>query len=670
MPYPSSHMANERINSLIIPSAEQFRRVRQSKGNQELNDELKIKANELEKLFAEHQLRTPTSAGNYQSNYFNRSKTSRHGHMQSWPSAIDNAGGAFLEDQVFDNDSINIDKKNSDHESIGFAGSPGKFYDMYMQKRDAKLRDEWNTKGAEKEAKLRAMEDCLERSTAQMKSIERRRSFSSSSIFSRDQQQSVLFQKCDDREDMSEFMNQKRNDVLRSSSETSLEEVSKHTTTPRKKQNLPIKPSSKPRNIVASVPRSPMKVSSSPSSRRKSQAESPLARSVPNLSYMRKENAEPYSPAGKTTPRAPYSRSKLLHSQSLRKSSAMNSEGVMLAPLKFDKDKMEQSPKCVMSAPPKSVKDKMGQSLSDKFSNILDTKTSLKMGKDAEFSSRGGLTETTRGSNIASTFTHNDDEDVDDMELDSEDSMGRDVDEFENMISAVEENFDIGAPRPSHEMEKKNPGPENRRLLRSLSQVCYASEAGYSPSSVPSNFLNSPVSQTHEMPDVDALDSPVGSPTSWDSHFLSSTQANGATRTRKKWGTTAQNPINIIKSSQSLSRKDKARGFKRLLKFGRKNPDADSLVKDWIAATTSKGDDCTRNGHDSRHCSNDSLYEDVLLNERVQSLHRSIPAAPANFKPRENHLSGSSIKAPRSFFSLSSFRSKGKDSKDKGSSDM
>lgn len=410
---------------------------------------------------------------------------------------------------------------------------------------------------------------------------------------------------------MLEFMNQKKNDVLRSSSETSLEEVSKHTTTPRKKQHLPIKTSSKPRNIVASVPRSPMKVSSSPSNRRKSQSESPLARSVPNFSYMRKENAEPYSPAGKTIPRAPYSRSKLLHSQSLRKSSALNSEGVGLAPLKFDKDKMEQSPKGVVSAPLKSVKDKMRQGHSDKFSNISDTKTSLKKGKDADFSSSGGLTET-RDSNIASRFTHNDD----DMELDSEDSESRDEDDFENMISAVEEHFDNGTARSSHEMEKKNSGPENRHLLRSLSQVCYASEAGYSPSSVPSNFLNSPVSQTHEMSDVDALDSPVGSPTSWNPHFLNPTHINGATRTRKKWGTTAQNPINIVKSSQSLSRKDKARGFKRLLKFGRKNPDVDSLVKDWIAATTLKGNDCTRNARDSHHRSDDSLYEDVLFNKR------------------------------------------------------
>lgn len=415
-------------------------------------------------------------------------------------------------------------------------------------------------------------------------------------------------------------MNQKKNDVLRSSSETSSEEVSKHTTTPRKKQNLPIKTSSKPRNIVAPVPRSPMKVSGSPSSRGKSQPESPLARSVPNLTGIRKENVQPHSPAaGKTMSRSPYSRSKSLLSQSLKKSSALNSEGIVLAPLKFDKDKMEQSPKYVMSAPLKSWRDKIGRSLSDKISNITDTKISLKKGKDADFSSRGGLTET-RGCHIASRFIHNDEEDVDDMELDSEDSEGRDENDYENMISAVEENFDNGTRRLSHKREKKNSGPESRHLMRSLSQVCYASEAGYSPASVPSDFLNSPVSQTHEMSDVDALDSPVGSPASWNSHFLSLTQTDSATRTRKKWGTVVENPINVVKSSQTLSRKDKARGFKRLLKFGRKNPGADSLVKDWIASTTlhtlTKGDDCTRNGRDNRHRSNDSLYDGLLFNER------------------------------------------------------
>ncbi|CAN4100051.1 unnamed protein product [Withania somnifera] len=617
-------MAKEGLDSFSTFSTEQYQRIRQSKGNQELNDELIIKANELEKLFAEHKLRA--TPGNQSSS----NTTSRHDYTQSWPSAtssFENIENVFV-DQVFDNDkfrepaaTISVDKSADHDELMGFAGSPGKFYDMYMQKRDAKIREEWNSKGAEKEEKLRAMEDSFERSSAEMKTMERLRSFNSSSSFGRDQQS-------DDREDMPEFMSQKRNDELKSSGETPLEEVSKNTS-PRKKQQLPIKTSSKPRTIVATVPRSPMKVSTNPSYRRKSKPESPVACFVPNLSYMRKENPEPYSPAGKTTTRAHYSRNKLLHSQSLRTSSVLNSEGVILAPLEFDDDKMEQSPKCVVSAPLKSVKDKTGQNHSDKLSNISDTKTSLKKGKDAEFISRGGLIES-RNSNVSSRFAHNDDGDVDDMELDSEDSEGRDEDNFENMISAAEEKFDNGTPRPRHEMEKVSSGSENRCFLRSSSQVYYASDAGYSPSSLPSNFLNS-----HEMSDVDASDSPRGSPQSWNSHFLSTTHTDGATRTRKKWGTTAQNPINIVKSSQSLPHKDKARGFKGLFKFGRKTPGADGLVKDWISATTSKGDDCIRKGHYSPHPSDVSLYEDVLFNERT----------------------------PRSFFSLSSFRSKGKDSK-------
>ncbi|XP_060218107.1 uncharacterized protein LOC132645229 isoform X3 [Lycium barbarum] len=655
-----------------LDSFSQFRiRVRQSKGNQELNDELEVKANELEKLFAEHKLRTPP--GNKSNS---TPRITRHSYMQSWPS-VDNA---FV-DQMFDNDtfmgpkatstSINIDKsvassrtkvihRNYSDELISFSdGSPGKFYDMYMQKRDAKLKEEWNSKGPEKEAKLRAMEDSLERSTAEMKTIERLRSFNSSSIFSGDQQHSVLFGQSDDREDTPEFLKQKRNDELRSSSETSLEEVSKHTT-PRKKQHLPIKTSSKPRTIVGSVPRSPMKVSSSPSFWRRSQPESPLARSVPNLSYMRKESAEPSSPSGKTTTRSQsktYSRSKLLHSQSLRKNTALKSEGVILAPLKFDKDKMEQSPKSVIPTPLKSGKDKMEQSLSDKFHNISDTKTSLKKGKDADFSSSGGLIE----SNVASSFANNDNDD-DDMELDSDTSEDRVEEDFENMTSAVDENFDNGTPRPSHEMEKLvNSGSENRHVLqRSFSQVCYASEAGLSPCSVPSNFLNSPVSQTHqnpfsyphEMSDVDASDfySPVGSPSSWNSHFLSPTQTDGAAKTRKKWGTSAQNPIPIVKSSQTLSPKDKAKGLKRLLKFGSKNRGTDSLVKDWISATAYKEGDGRGNGRDPPNWSDCSSYEVEVFNKRVfaiQPLHSSIPAPPANFKLRDDHLPGSSIKEAR-----------------------
>ncbi|KAJ7003298.1 hypothetical protein NC653_008513 [Populus alba x Populus x berolinensis] len=61
-------------------------------------------------------------------------------------------------------------------------------------------------------------------------------------------------------------------------------------------------------------------------------------------------------------------------------------------------------------------------------------------------------------------------------------------------------------------------------------------------------------------------------------------------------------------------------------------------------------------GFSQGHPSDDGLNE-------IQTLNSSIPAHPENFKLRDDLMSGSSIKAPRSFFSLTSFRSKGIDSK-------
>ncbi|KAL3618164.1 hypothetical protein CASFOL_038485 [Castilleja foliolosa] len=183
-----------------------------------------------------------------------------------------------------------------------------------------------------------------------------------------------------------------------------------------------------------------------------------------------------------------------------------------------------------------------------------------------------------------------------------------------------------------------------------------------------------PFSYPHEMSDVD---SPGGSPASWNSNSFNQTELDSS-RMRKKWGT-AQKPMLVAQSSNNLPRKDMKTGFKRLLKFGRKSRGSDILV-DWISATTSEGDDDTEDGRDSTYRSSedlrksrmgfshaqpsdDSYNEGEFFNESVQSSQISISAAPANFKLRDDHISGSSIKAPRSFFSLSTFRSKGSDSK-------
>ncbi|KAK4373822.1 hypothetical protein RND71_004499 [Anisodus tanguticus] len=204
----------------------QVQRVRQSKGNQELNDELKMKANELERLFSEHKLRALED----QSNSTRKSKAS---NMQGRQVAASSSRKPVVDNvvvQLSDNYILNDSATNSDDidrsaitpltkeavnqrdvlnmtssEQSFSEGSRGKFYERFMQKRNAKLREEWNSKRDEKEAKLKALEDSFERSRADMKAkfaestdkdsavsaahrhAERLHSFNSRSILRRDQ---------------------------------------------------------------------------------------------------------------------------------------------------------------------------------------------------------------------------------------------------------------------------------------------------------------------------------------------------------------------------------------------------------------------------------------------------------------------------------------------------
>ncbi|MCD7455895.1 hypothetical protein HAX54_030048 [Datura stramonium] len=708
-------------------------RVRQSKGNQELNDELKMKANALERLFSEHKLRAPEG----QSTSTRKSKVSDMQGRQLATSSnrkpvVDNtlvqlSGNYMLNEPATNSDDIDRSAitpptKEADNQTFGDVlrrtsselsfshSSRGKFYERYMKKRDAKLREEWNSKRAEKEAKLKALEYRLERSRADMKAkfagstdkdsavsgarrrAERLQLFNSRSILRRDQQQ-LVFEQSDDEEGLSEFPRQKKYGQDRSFDETSVgEDGSKNT---QNKKLLPVKSfsSSTPRTSVVPVPRSGRKASIGTSGRRRFQSDNPLAQSVSNFSDIRKENTKSSSAVGKTTRSQSrnYTRDKSSReevslvredkswqSQSLRKSSAnvgefteaspLNIDGVV-APLRFDKDEMEQS-------------------LNDKFLKNSDSKTFLIKGKDPVFSTRAGLTK--KGTSVISKVEGNDNE-YDDMVLEPEDTA---EEEFENMTAEHREYFDNGEPRLSHDSEKMvTSESESGDVFRSFSQMDSALDAV-----LPSEFLSGgtvpdslgeshvswnlhahhPFSYAQEMSDVDAsVDSPVGSPVSWNSQSLNQMESDAA-RNRKKWGM-AQKPVFVANSAQSLSRKDTAGGFKRLLKFGKKNRGADNLV-DLISVTTSEGDDDTEDGRDpynrsseyhrkSRmglsqgHPPDDNLYGDEFFSEQVQSLHTSIPAPPDNFKSREDYLSGSSIKAPKSFFSLSTFRSKGSDSK-------
>lgn len=164
--------AREGIDSFSTPPTEQTRRARQSKGiNHELNDELRMKAKELEKLFAQHKLRTPGEQ------FISSRKVEPETNYME-PTAV-------FSPQFYDNHqpiepSSSSSPRNTSHNygdttSKDFLmlsiseGSRGKFYDRYMQKRNAKLREEWSSNRADKEARLKSMQDSLERSKSEMK---------------------------------------------------------------------------------------------------------------------------------------------------------------------------------------------------------------------------------------------------------------------------------------------------------------------------------------------------------------------------------------------------------------------------------------------------------------------------------------------------------------------
>ncbi|MCO5558282.1 hypothetical protein L7F22_011861 [Adiantum nelumboides] len=178
-----------------------------------------------------------------------------------------------------------------------------------------------------------------------------------------------------------------------------------------------------------------------------------------------------------------------------------------------------------------------------------------------------------------------------------------------------------------------------------------------------------------------AVESPAGSPASWNSSQVQYASENDGTRAQKKLGS-SQKPVVVI-----VPPKEPARGFKRLLKFGRKSRAApEIIVTDAVSASTHSDDDIEEvNKQINMHSAQDMLRK-VKLQERIlkdfgitnasgsignlsdrgsaQSLQTSIPVPPSNFELKYHHARGTSkLKAPRSFFSLSTFRSRGSEGK-------
>ncbi|XP_010471265.1 PREDICTED: uncharacterized protein LOC104751087 [Camelina sativa] len=640
-----------RANSNRFPTAsvDQIQRTRLSKDNPGANDELKMKANELEKLFAEHKLRVPGD----QSSSSRRGKPSETQVAQPEPShhSIEAAdqrlslGGGSGDLSKLMTPLVGDKDKGGDALRRNFSDlsltddSKGKFYEKYMKKRDAKLREEWSLKKGEKETKLKSMQEALEQSRTEMKAklsassserqdslsstrqrAEKFRSFNSRSSTKKYQHPINSFQSEED-EDCSE-QKPRAKDKAASGQQQSVGNISSRSSQARKPQpnNRNMSSSITPRT-AASVPKPSGKVSNTSSGRRRS--DKSLAQSVPNFSELIKENTKPSSLAVKTTMR-----------------SQVRSSG-------RTKNLKEDTP---LQRPRSLRKSSSGSIDFTEFSTLCsdDMKASLRVNSDISESLRN--------------------EEYDEPEAEAEEVLENDVrdDEEEEALG-----FEDGNPTLSEVYEKVDHSREdNCSFLPAtvpptfLTAASLMDSPGESPLSWNANLQHS-FSYPHEhSSDVDAsVDSPMGSPASWSS------------RMRKKWGT-AQSPVTVAaaanNTSQFQSKKDLSKGFKRLLKFGRKSRGAESLMMDWVSVTTSEGDDEVEDRRDFADRSSEDLRKSRMgsLQSHLSEdgFHESeFPEQASNISVSElkddHQLSGSNFKAQKSFFSLSTFRGKGIDAK-------
>nr|GEX86371.1 hypothetical protein [Tanacetum cinerariifolium] len=593
----------------LEPVVEQVPKSRQLKGNQVLNDELKLKANELEKLFAEHKLRGP---GDQSNTARARSKPSEEPESEPAPTLTPvfecEPKTEFKSPIQFTQvDSQNHrDALQRSFSEVAFSDdSRGKFYESYMKKREERLKEQSGTNKAQNEARLKAMHDRSAEIKAKLswsadrhddsvpsmrRRAERLRSFNARSAMKREQP--LDFGQLEDDEDLGNG-----NGVSRG------------------KKPLPVKnPStSTPRTPAAPVPRSGAKLASG-SGKRRVPSDNPLVQSVPNFSDLRKENTKPYSVASKAAARS--------QMRTHTRSRSTNEE------------------------PPPVKEEKPGRSNSLRKNTPTPTESSEVVTEPVykrSFHRKSNSIAKMKASMVLEAMRNGEDYD-DEEEFDFTKLDGQDL---------VEEGMD-------HQIN----GQTDPIVTTELPSV--QDSPGESPMSW-NTRINQSFSYTHEASDNDAPAQP------WN--FNPAEEETDIARMRKKWGNT-QKDILVANSSSALqSRKDMTKGFKRLLKFGRKSRGSDNLA-DWISVTTSEGDDDTEDGKDVSNRSSDELRksrmgflhegsfnETDFYSDQVNTFQSSIPTPPTDFRPREDHLSGSSIKAPRSFFSLSSFRSKGSDSK-------
>ncbi|KAF6174300.1 hypothetical protein GIB67_040793 [Kingdonia uniflora] len=520
--------------------------------------ELQMKANELEMLFAQHKLRvTYTSI-----------------------------------------EQVDVKSLKRIAEYGGLVNSRGLLYDRYMEKRDAKLREESGVSKAQKEAKMRAMHESLERSRAEMKARfagssatnvcppeSKLRSFRRSSTTMKEQQHMVESSQSENDEDLSEI--RKQTQFGRSTPERVSRDGSSRGSNMKKLiTNKSMSPSI-PRILPAPVPRPFVKSSNAGSSRLQTQVEAAIVLPISNYPDYRKESTKLSFGSSKTMNRSltrNYARSR------------STSEGLHLV-----KEDTAKRPQSMRSSSVNPIDYKESSPL--KIPKINDSKPFLKKGNGIGPGVGAGIAKIK-----ASIATEN---------LYYEEETSEPTHKIEDLVDIVKLEGEAEAETTGCEetMQYANFIPESHNESSRLSQE--------------SNKSVNPGLEVN----TDSLS--------------------------RKW-VSDQTAVIVANASQHHFQKDVPKGFKRLLMFGRRTR-VSGIQVDLTSTTNSEGSDDVEDGCIGNHPS-ENLWKSKI---QVQAIGSYIPSPPANYTPKEANLSGSSLKAPRSFFALSSFRIRGNESKAK-----
>ncbi|KAI6671690.1 hypothetical protein NL676_006575 [Syzygium grande] len=638
-----------------VPEIPVPRSTRHSRGNQEFIEELRTKADELERLFTEQKLRMSNdqfSSRRSSADFNSQAIPPRVHEKQIMTESIRSSSGRAKFGTSPSAKTVGDQEGYADTNRKDISVNlRGKFYDEYMQRRDAKLRREGGYKRALKVAKLKDMQADLEMNISELKAklsgsvegpdlnsgvrsrIEKLQSFNIRSSTRMDEHTRAVF--CGEAEIYPDGQSEASPGVGSSRSSAT------------KKHFSPIQDQSslKPQTTTVPVPQPSLKPSNSISGRRRPQSEGSLVRSlpvIPNFSDTKKENKNPAPGLGRTALRS--------QDRSFPRSKSTGEETkVYCANEKKTRD--SQATRKSSSSPSES------KNLSVWNSNgaIMES-----VRFDEEWV-RPGLNEELVKFADSETFPSNSDN------LKNNDVFGALAFEAAGMAKKTENDEGIKSEdvRFHATLDDGNSGSPN------ADSIGFHYSDLMSVSMLPSYY-------EHDLSEIDAsVDSSVGSSISWSEPMVHA--ETGLVRTRKKWGN-AQKPNIASDSSQNESSKDAKKGF-WLLKFGRSQVTQSSVNR--VSALTSDGDNAIEGGccpppkrsleHLRQpvtgflqdHSCSGSFTASDLFREQVQALNRSIPAPPEKFKLRDDQqsLSGSSLKAPRSFFSLSSFRSKGRDLK-------